>query len=128
MDATPLFPNGFHPVRQRSLPDVSGTAPRRTRVEAPVRYYYIDFGISVRIPPETQPKLATGILGRDRDPPELLSDEPYDPFKLDVFIIGNLLRKEFQQARSFCSYPPRSLGTLLTYWNRNFRMSSFYNH
>lgn len=99
MDATPLYPRGFHPVQSDYLPDVSSRAPHLSRAEAPVKYYFIDFGISVDIPVDVHPKLATGILGRDRDPPELSSDKPYDPFKLDVFILGNVFRKEFREVR-----------------------------
>ena len=95
MDANSLYPKGFHPVMDHYLPDSSDYAPYIARTQASVKYYYIDFGISVHIPPGSPSKLVTGRLGRDRDPPELASDDPYDPFKLDVFIIGNLFRTEF---------------------------------
>lgn len=94
-----MYPRGFHPVRMRMLPDMSDEAPRVSRTEAPVRYYFIDYDISVFIPPDEHPKLVKGRKGRDRDPPELSSNEAYDPFKLDVFIIGNVFRKEFYDVR-----------------------------
>lgn len=34
----------------------------------------------------------TGIFGLDQDVPELSREIPYDPFKVDVFIIGNMFR------------------------------------
>ena len=41
-----------------------------------------------------------GIAGRDRDVPELSKNVPYDPFKVDIFTIGNvLLRAELQAVR-----------------------------
>ena len=89
-----MYPSGFHPIKQRFLPDAVTPAWPISRAKAGVRYYYVDFGISVFIPPN-QPKLVTGILGRDREPPELSSDDPYDPFKLDIFILGNVFRREF---------------------------------
>lgn len=61
-----------------------------------VRYYYVDFGMSTRFLPG-EPRLVTGQLGRDREAPELSDTVPYDPFKVDVFIIGNLLRQEFHE-------------------------------
>ncbi|OSD03660.1 hypothetical protein PYCCODRAFT_1490426 [Trametes coccinea BRFM310] len=98
MDATALFPRGFHPIKQMKLPDISGFAPVRSRTTAaaPVNYYFIDFGISTQFPTHPDsPRLVTGSLGLDREPPERSDDLPYDPFKLDVFLIGNLIRREF---------------------------------
>ncbi|KIP07951.1 hypothetical protein PHLGIDRAFT_404324 [Phlebiopsis gigantea 11061_1 CR5-6] len=100
MDASHLYPKGFHPVSIDSLPDVSKLAPHIPRRQASVKYYFIDFGLSVHVPDDASNKLVTGRLGRDRDPPELHSDAPYDPFKLDIFIIGNTLRNEFQKQYS----------------------------
>lgn len=95
MDASSLYPKGFHPIAEDRLPDTSDYAPHISRSQARVKYYYVDFGISVHIPPGSPSKLVTGRHGRDRDPPELASNDPYDPFKLDVFIIGNLFQTEF---------------------------------
>ena len=46
------------------------------------------------IPPDVQPKLATGGYGRDQEVPELSFEDQYDPFKVDIFILGNVFRKE----------------------------------
>ncbi|OSX58938.1 hypothetical protein POSPLADRAFT_1151938 [Postia placenta MAD-698-R-SB12] len=93
MDADALFPNGFHPIRKFSLPDGFTPAPWRSRKDMPIKYYYVDFGISVQIPPNTHAKLAVGPYGRDQEVPELSADIPYDPFKVDIFIIGNFFRR-----------------------------------
>ncbi|KAH9834123.1 kinase-like domain-containing protein [Rhodofomes roseus] len=100
MDATPLFPDGFHPLRNTLKPDGKTAAWPNSRSHFPVKYYFIDFGISVQIPPDVQPKLAVGGDGRDQAPPELSDDVPYDPFKLDVFILGNVFRKNFYDTLS----------------------------
>ena len=105
MDGDAMYPEGFHPVSLDKKPDYSGLAKyiSRTAVGG-VQYYFIDFGISVYLPGDLRSKMVTGILGRDRDPPELAlskKDEPYDPFKLDIFIIGNMLRREFQEVSIF---------------------------
>ncbi|KAH9920914.1 kinase-like domain-containing protein [Fomitopsis serialis] len=95
MDAGPLYPRGFHPLLGEFLPDgKTGTWPN-SRTRCPVKYYFIDFGISRYFPPDVQSKLVIGGDGRDQEPPELSDDIPYDPFKLDVFILGNFLRKNF---------------------------------
>ncbi|TFY54587.1 hypothetical protein EVG20_g9649 [Dentipellis fragilis] len=94
MDATPLYPAGHHPVRRTF--SVDGTYPLSplSRIDNPVRYYFIDFGISTRFAPGQSP-LVTGARGRDKELPELSRDIPYDAFKADVFILGNLYKKEF---------------------------------
>ena len=108
MDADAMYPEGWHPIRLYFKPDRSGHAEHTSRTAAKVKYYFIDFGISVYIPENLRPKLVTGIDGRDRDPPELSKEEPYDPFKLDVFIIGNMLRREFEQVMRiyYVNQPP----------------------
>jgi len=95
MDADAMYPEGFHPVTLGRTPDYSDQAKYKSRTIAGAKYYYVDFGISVYIPPELDGELVTGIFGRDQDPPELSDTVPYDPFKLDVFIIGNMFKQEF---------------------------------
>ena len=53
MEGSALFPDGHHAVLKESSPDLSGDARYITRLAAakPVKYYFIDFGISTRIPP-----------------------------------------------------------------------------
>lgn len=99
MDASAMFPQGFHPMRELALPDVSGLAPILHRVDVPVRYYYIDFGISTRFATNQGPTLVLGTQGLDDEVPELSDTIPYDPFKTDIFIVGNLFRQQFLQVR-----------------------------
>ncbi|KAI0369571.1 hypothetical protein BV20DRAFT_1020643 [Pilatotrama ljubarskyi] len=94
MDASELYPRGFHPIADTRLPDVSERAPVLSRSSVAVKYYFIDFGISTRFTTDDEPRLVTGQLALDREAPELSDDVPYDPFKLDVFFIGNLIRRE----------------------------------
>lgn len=99
MDADRMYPEGFHPVRIHHTPDRSDFAEHTSRSAGTVKYYFIDFGISVYIPENLRPKLVTGALGRDQDPPELSEQVPYDPFKLDIFIIGNMFKRDFYKVR-----------------------------
>lgn len=94
MDGDSLFPYGFHPVHQSRLPNITSWAWPRSRFSIPggIRYYLADFGLSVRIPPR-QPRLVTGDVGADREVPELSHTVPYDPFKVDIFVLGNVFRK-----------------------------------
>lgn len=95
MDADELFPNGFHPLMQHQLPDFSDFARQLPRRKARVRYLYVDYGISSYFSPKgTEARDVVGLDGRDRDVPELSADVPYDPFKVDVFLIGSMLKQE----------------------------------
>jgi len=97
MDATHMYPLGFHPVRDRFLNDVSTRAPVIPRSELGVKYYFVDFGISSYFPLGSQGGLVYGTAGRDQDVPELSDEIPYDPFKVDIFTIGNVFRKLFHE-------------------------------
>ncbi|KAK7691435.1 hypothetical protein QCA50_004834 [Cerrena zonata] len=94
MDGEPLFPQGHHPVQLDYLEDGMHYAPYLSRQDHPVKYYFIDFGISSYFDPGVVP-LVVGTQGRDKEPPELDDRLPYNPFPLDIFILGNLYRKEF---------------------------------
>ncbi|KAA1476520.1 hypothetical protein DENSPDRAFT_843513 [Dentipellis sp. KUC8613] len=93
MEASPLFPEGHHPVRRYFSEDGIFPLTPLSRLSHPVRYYFIDFGISTRFAPD-ESHLVTGAKGRDKELPELSRDVPYDAFKADVFILGNLYKKE----------------------------------
>ncbi len=100
MDASVMYPQGFHPIAPSFLPnDVSSLAPVMPRASVPVTYYYVDFGISTLFTKETN-RMVTGWAGLDRDIPELSNDVPYDPFKVDIFILGNLFKQSFLDVRS----------------------------
>ncbi|CDO78153.1 hypothetical protein BN946_scf184658.g5 [Trametes cinnabarina] len=92
VDANPLYPQGFHAIADMGLPDSPfDLAPRLSRRGVPLRYYYIDFGISTRYMPDEPREPVLGRWGLDRSVPELSDEVPYDPFKVDVFILGNTL-------------------------------------
>ena len=101
-DATHMYPLGFHAVHDVFLDDITTLAPVIPRLEAGVKYYFVDYGISSYFPAGSQRELVVGIAGRDRDVPELSNNVPYDPFKVDIFTIGNVLRGEFQAVRFHC--------------------------
>ncbi|GBE79197.1 hypothetical protein SCP_0203940 [Sparassis crispa] len=98
MDGSALYPQGFHPVQDECLPDGTTPAGDPSRINVSLKYYFIDFGISSMFPLNVHPKLVLGIDGRDRDVPELSSVVPYDPFAVDIFILGNVFRKHVHKA------------------------------
>ncbi|KAJ7915625.1 hypothetical protein B0H13DRAFT_2324187 [Mycena leptocephala] len=68
----------------------------KTRTQAgPIKYYYIDFGLSVHFPNDAR-GLVVGECGRLRKHiPEMSETVPYDPFKVDIRLVGEMLRTEF---------------------------------
>ncbi|GBE85432.1 hypothetical protein SCP_0706190 [Sparassis crispa] len=96
MDGTPLYPQGHHPVRRESSPDGIYLLSPLSRIDHPVRYYLIDFGISSLFGKGESPYVV-GRKGRDKELPELSDDVPYDAYKVDIFILGNLFKKDFLQ-------------------------------
>ncbi|KAH8987869.1 kinase-like domain-containing protein [Lactarius akahatsu] len=104
MDAANMYPLGFHPVRDIYLHDVSTLAPIIPRSEVGVKYYFVDYGISSYFPAGSQERLVLGTAGRDQDVPELSDVVPYDPFKVDIFTIGNVFRQVFRDKYSNCQF------------------------
>lgn len=104
MNGSVLFPQGHHPIWRDRSPDAVYDLTPLQRMDQPVRYFYVDFGLSVRFQPGAS-TLVVGDVGRDAEVPELSWDVPYDPFKADIYALGNLFDKEFEQVR--CVSTPR---------------------
>lgn len=102
MDAKSLYPRGFHPQRNFLTVDARGRAPVRHRYQASFpQYYFIDFGISTWFREDHQgPRLVTGGEGQDKSVPELHATNLYDPFKVDIFTLGNLYKIDFISVRT----------------------------
>ena len=94
MDGRPLYPHDHHPLRQDYSTDAIYEVHPLARIDHPVRYYFIDFELSVRIPEGSSP-MVLGRAGRDKSIPELSFDVPYDAFKADIYALGNMYDKEF---------------------------------
>lgn len=95
MDARAMYPQGFHPVRTGRSLDLTYPARPHTRVATMhgTRYYFIDYGVAVRIPP-FETRLAIGNVGDNTTAPEMSALTPYDPFKVDVYVLGQVLQRQ----------------------------------
>ncbi|CDO69422.1 hypothetical protein BN946_scf184791.g17 [Trametes cinnabarina] len=93
MDGQVLYPRGHHPVWRNRSPDAIEDLVPLARIDHPVRYFFVDFGLSVRSRPG-QSNLVVGDVGRDAEVPELSSTVPYDAFKADIYALGNFFDKE----------------------------------
>lgn len=58
-------------------------------------YYFIDFGLATHGENQT-----TGLDGQERAP-ELSDTVPYDPYKLDVYILGMAFQRYFSTVSHF---------------------------
>ncbi|KAI0709586.1 kinase-like domain-containing protein [Cerioporus squamosus] len=97
MDSKPILPEMFHPQRPWRMLDGRTQVRPYTRTARPVKYYFVDFGLSRRyIPEETNP-LELPIIGGDKTVPEFQDDyeTPRNPFHTDVYYMGNLIRRFF---------------------------------
>lgn len=101
MYADALFPHGFHPADPARLPDYRSIAWPYSRIAAPgaVKYYFTDFGLSLRFQ-EGASRIALGEHGADKLVPELSDHIPYDPFKVDIFTLGQVLRNKILDVRT----------------------------
>ncbi|KAG9024139.1 hypothetical protein FRB95_012039 [Tulasnella sp. JGI-2019a] len=90
MDARGMFPGGWHPQSGSRLPNGQRLSNHQTASRTAaggVRYYFIDFGISTQDQDET-----IGTSGQEHAP-ELSLDVPYNPYKLDVYIMGRMYQQ-----------------------------------
>ncbi|TDL15597.1 hypothetical protein BD410DRAFT_902496 [Rickenella mellea] len=93
LDANSMYPDGFHPMFQVAPRGFKGDSTARyiQRSDArSVKYYFIDFGLSSSFPNNHEPRLVTGMDCLLNDVPELSNEIPYDPFPVDIFLLGHL--------------------------------------
>jgi hypothetical protein len=98
MDASDMYPDGFHPMWPDKTPDFKGSAKYYTRTQKPPKYYFLDFGISRRYDSANGPPLEGPIIGGDKTVPEFQGEKEFersDPFPTDVYYIGNMVRRDF---------------------------------
>ncbi|KAH9478401.1 hypothetical protein JR316_0008855 [Psilocybe cubensis] len=90
MDPTDVIPSGFHFACNWHQPDGVTRIHFRDRCLVPrVKYYLIDFETAEIFPPNS---LTIGRYGQVKDVPEMSVTVPYDPFKLDVYQVGSLVK------------------------------------
>jgi serine/threonine protein kinase len=98
MDGSNLYKDGWHPMNPWQARDGGDLFLTRKRSEAEIKYYFIDFGLSTEFVPGQCERLVTGQKGRI-EAPEQNSGLPYDPFKLDVYCLGNVYQKKIVDVR-----------------------------
>ena len=106
MDASALYPDGFHPINTDALPDGFTPAKPLPRHDQDITYYFIDFGLSRRYDPNRGPPRELPIFPADKSVPEhqgAFYDIPSDPFATDIYLLGNAIRDRFTTVRGILS-------------------------
>lgn len=97
LDPSGMYPNGYHPVQINRKLNFRGRAKRYTRTARPPRYHLIDFGLSRRYP--SLDALDEPLRGGDKTAPEHRRGGQCNPFRTDIYYLGNLIREQFMQVR-----------------------------
>jgi len=96
MDAPGMFPEGFHPMVPRKNRQYTGDAKHYTRTQCPPRYYWIDFGLSVKFNESERSPQVLPLQATDKTAPEFQHPSfrtvPHNPFPTDIYYLGNLVR------------------------------------
>ena len=106
LDPSGMYPNGFHPTQMNRNQDFSGRAKRHTRTLRPPRYFLIDFSLSLQC--TSRDAFDEPLSGGDKSAPEHVhGDRRRNPFKTDIYYLGNLVRQKFIRV-TFATAPPKS--------------------
>lgn len=94
MDATRMVPRGWHFCNAydhagRSFGKFEWIDRWAVR---PIKYYLIDFGLSQELNPTDDPGFL-GVWGQDKTVPEMSETVPANTFKVDVYHLGNVIKK-----------------------------------
>ncbi|KAJ7652060.1 hypothetical protein DFH06DRAFT_995816 [Mycena polygramma] len=90
MDATRVIPGGYHFSKPWTENGVEfGIYWRARSFVSPVEYYFIDFGLSDYCPDGPETTRDIGVFGQDKTDPELSDTVAYNPFKVDIYQLGN---------------------------------------
>lgn len=104
MDADAMYPGGFHAANQNMTPDYSRLAKHFSRTERPPKYYFIDFGISIRFSPDDSDphaKVDAWGGGYDHPPENRKVNSEYNPFPADVYYMGNIIKHNFIEGSEY---------------------------
>ncbi|KAG6901969.1 hypothetical protein C0995_006068 [Termitomyces sp. Mi166 len=92
MDMSQVVPRGVHMFAPDTHDGVtSGLDWNERSTVGPIKYYFIDFGLSVKL---NQPEVWGGHYGQDPSVPEFqIPNLRFDPFKVDIYQLGNVLMR-----------------------------------
>ena len=95
LDPSAMYPKGFHPVRINRGRDFKGSPPRYNRTQRPPRYYLIYSSLTRQY--NTRNALDEPLPGGDRSAPEHWRLGRCNPFRTDIYYLGDLVREHFME-------------------------------
>ena len=95
LDPSGMYPDGFHPIQIDRSKDFKGNAPRYDRTQRPPRYYLIGFGSSRQYSSRNVFDFDIPLGYGDKSAPEHRDRKPCNPFRTDIYHLGNLIRERF---------------------------------
>ncbi|KZO95058.1 kinase-like protein [Calocera viscosa TUFC12733] len=113
MDPKDMFPKGFHGAFNWSFRARAREkrGPSRTRLQVPVKYYWIDFGSSRQLEGENR-LVAPGWAAWRAPEMDGESENLFDPFKADVYALGLTLLTEIQRRTRLDFVIPTLIGMI----------------
>ncbi|CAA7270063.1 unnamed protein product [Cyclocybe aegerita] len=127
MDVTHVLPHGYHFACWDTEDGLyKRVRPLERRSVSPPDYFIIDFGLSSQFPPGVTGVKLRGLFGQDRTVPEGLTGEMYDPFKYDVYQLGNVLARLVGMYEGLTIFKP--LTDVMTHRNPEERPSAAEAH
>jgi hypothetical protein len=124
LDPSRMYPEGFHPVKINRSRDFKKCAKRYTRTQRSTRYLLVDFGLSRQY--SSRYALDEPVSGGDKSAPEHRHWKPCNPFRTDIYYLGNLVREYFVEVISLEVNRYRLLG--LTVPLRSTTVSNFWRN
>jgi hypothetical protein len=118
MDARPIYYKSFHSIKTDRTPDLKHHAPYMTRTDRPTKYYFVNFRNARKYERQTDETVMDPMfIGDDQTVPEHqsgASQSPVDPFAVDAYCLGSLVRTEFLQVIfTISSYPQDGANAML---------------
>jgi len=95
LDASQMIPSGWFPYLPTSYfpSEDAPHQPIQVVRNAPLKYYFVDFGESSMFASMEARRLVVGKIAQNQTVPELSDSVPYDAFKLDVRMFGDLVKQ-----------------------------------
>jgi hypothetical protein len=93
LDPSGMYPDGFHAIQIDRSKDFKGKAPRYDRTQRPPRYYLIGLGSSHQY--SSRNTLDVPLVDGDKSAPEHQDGKLCNPFRTDIYHLGNLIRERF---------------------------------
>ncbi|KAJ3856534.1 hypothetical protein EV368DRAFT_32205 [Lentinula lateritia] len=99
MDWSPLYPTPPHALKTSMRMDWKGPSKPRNRTLCPIKYHFIDWDLSKQYDIRGVTLRMPG-YGGDQSVPEFRRKEPCNPFAVDVYCLGNVIRQKFIEVHS----------------------------